>query len=83
MEQETSQEYSKGKIERVSIDSVHMNKNQSMLMAELEIHAGNNKLTAPYKIDTGSDGNIMPWHIFKNCFQGLQKPKPKRPLKGT
>ena len=27
--------------------------------------AGPNKIVIPYKIDTGSDGNIMPWHIFK------------------
>ena len=25
----------------------------------------------PYKIDTGSNGNIMPMHIFKNLFPGL------------
>ena len=37
------------------------------------MHTGDNKLTEPYKINTGSDGNIMPWYIFKNCFQVLQK----------
>ena len=55
-----SQEYSKGEIETVSINSVHMNRNWSMLTAKLEMCAGNNKLTVPYEIDTGSDGNIMP-----------------------
>ena len=65
MEQEMSQEYSKGEIETVSINSVHMNKTQPMLTAKLEMHASNNKLTVPYKIDTGSDGNVMPWYIFK------------------
>ena len=35
MEQEMSQEYSKGDIETVSINSVHMNKNQSVLTAKL------------------------------------------------
>ena len=30
--------------------------------------AGNNKITVPYNIDTGSDGNIMPWYIFKKLF---------------
>ena len=64
MEQEMSQEYSEGEIETVSINSVHMNTNQSMLTAKLEMHTGDNKLTVPYKIDTGSDGNIMPWYIF-------------------
>ena len=60
MKQEMSQEYSKGKIETVSIDSVHMNKHQSMLSAKLEMCTGDNKLKVPYKIDTGSDDNIMP-----------------------
>ena len=68
MEQEMSQEYSKGEIEMVSINSVHMNKNQSKLTAKLVMHAGNNKITIPYKIDTESDSNITPWYIFKKLF---------------
>ena len=51
MEPEMSQEYSKGAIETVSINSIHMNKNQSMLTAKLEMHASNSKITIPYKID--------------------------------
>ena len=65
IELEMSQEYSEGEIETVNIDSVHMNKNQSLLTAEFETCVGDNKLIVPYKIDTGSEGNIMPWHIFK------------------
>ena len=68
MEQEASQEYREDEIEMVSINSVYMNKNQSMLTAKLEMHAGNNKIMIPYKIDRGSDGNIMPWYIFKKLF---------------
>ena len=77
-----SQEYSKGEIETMSIDSVHMNKNWSLLTAELETYAGDNKIIIPYKIDTGSEGNIMPWHIFKRLFKMLQKLNSKRLLKG-
>ena len=62
-----SQEYNKGEIETVSINSVHMNKNFSVLTVKLEMCTGD-KLTVPYKIDTGSDGNIMPWYIFKKLF---------------
>ena len=72
MEQEMSQEYSKGKIETVSTNSV---KNRSMLTAKLEMHAGNKKLTVPYKIDIGSDGNIMPWYIFKKLFPRVTEAK--------
>ena len=45
-----------------------MKKNQLMLTAKLDLHAGNNKTTILYKVDTGSDGNIMPWYIFKKFF---------------
>ena len=32
------------------------------------MHVGNIKITILYKIDTGSDANIMPWYIFKKLF---------------
>ena len=82
IEVEMAQEYSAGETGTVSIDSVHMNKDWSLLTVELETFAGDNKIIAPYKIDTGSKGNIMPWHIFKRLFQTLQKLNSKRPLEG-
>ena len=39
-----------------------------MLTTKLDTYAGYNNLIKPYKIDTGSDGNIMPWYIFKKLF---------------
>ena len=81
IEVEMSQD-SKGEIETVSIDSVHLNKNQSLLMAELEMHAGPNKIVIPYKIDTGSKGNIMPWHIFKKLFQNITEDELQETIKG-
>ena len=83
IELEMSQEYSEGEIEMMSINSVHMKKNWSLLTAELEMHAGNNKIIVPYKIDTGSEGNIMPWKYSKDCLKMLQKLNSKRPLTGT
>ena len=83
IEQEISQEYSEGEIETVSINSVHMNKNRSMLAAKLEMHTGNNKLTVPYKNDTGSDGNIVPWYIFKKLFLKVTEAKLEKTTKGT
>ena len=73
-----SQEYSKGRIETVSINSVHMNKNQSVLTAKLKMHAGSNKVTVSCKIDTGSDGNIMPWYIFRKLFPQVTEAKLKK-----
>ena len=68
MEQEVSQEYKEDYIKMVSINSAYMNKNQSMLTAKLDTHAGDNNVIILYKIDTGNDGNIMTWYIFKNLF---------------
>ena len=45
-----------------------MNKNLSMLTAKLDMYIDNNNVIIPYKIETGSDGNIMPWYIFKKFF---------------
>ena len=73
---------SEGKIETVSIDSVHLNKNQSLLMAELEMHAGPNKIVIPYKRNTGSEGNIMPWYIFKKLFKNIAEDEVQKTIKG-
>ena len=78
MEQEMSQEYREDEIEMVSINSVYMSKNWSMLTAKLETCADDNKITIPYKIDTGRDGNIMPWYIFKKLFPRLKEAKLKK-----
>ena len=32
------------------------------------MYTGNSNMVIPYKIDTGSDGNIMAWYIFKELF---------------
>ena len=60
---------SQEEIETVSIDSVHLNKNQSVITAHLETHAGKDMVEVPYKIDMGSEGNIMPLYIFKKLFK--------------
>ena len=58
-----------------------MNKNQSLLTAELELCAGNNKIIVSYKIDTQSKGNIMPWQIFKRLFKNITEAKLKKTIK--
>ena len=70
MEQEVSQEYTEDNLEMVIINSVCLNKNQSMLTTKLELCISSNNVKIPNKIDTGSDGNIMPWYNSKNCSQG-------------
>ena len=63
------QEVNEGEVETISIDSVHLNKNQSLITAKLETQAHRNTIEIPYKIDTGSDGNIMPLLMFKKLFR--------------
>ena len=66
---EVAQESQDEQKEIVSIDSVHLNRNQSVIMAYLDTFAGENKVKILYKIDTGSEGNIMPIYIFKKIFK--------------
>ena len=73
LEVKEAQEVNEDEIETVSIDSVHLNKNQSLITVKLEMQAGRNTIEIPYKIDTGSEGNIMPLFMFKNCSEILQR----------
>ena len=56
-------------IETVSIDLVHLKKNWSVITTYLDIYAGKNNVEIPYKIDMGSEGNIMLLYIFINCLK--------------
>ena len=46
------------------------------------MHAGNNKIIIPYKIDMGSKGNIMPWHIIKKLLKNITEVEIKKTIKG-
>ena len=81
LEVEVVQEIDEGKIETVSIDSVHLNKNQSVITAKLEIQAGRNTIEIPYKIDTGSEGNIMPLIMFKKLFKNTTEEQLQKSIK--
>ena len=63
------QESQDEQIEIVSIDSVCLNRNQSVIMAHLDTFTGKDKVEIPYKIDMGSKGNIMLLYIFKKIFK--------------
>ena len=70
MAQEDTQEYTEDDLEMVSINSLCFNKGCSVLTAKLQTSVDNNNMIILYTIDTGSDRNIMPWHIFKKCPPG-------------
>ena len=52
----------------MSINSIYFNKNHLVITAKLKMSVGINNVIVPYKVDTGSDGNIMPLHIYKILF---------------
>ena len=65
IEQIENQDETEKDIEMVNIDSIQFNKNHSVFTANLKMAAGYNKIVVSYKIDTGSDGIIMPFHVYK------------------
>ena len=73
IEQIENQDEAEEDTEMVSIDSIQFNKNSSVLTANLKMAAGNNKIMVVYKIDRVSNGNIMPFHVYKNYLLTLQK----------
>ena len=58
-------------IEIVSINSIYLNKNWSLITVHLEMQVGKNTVEILYTIDTGSEGNIRPLYIFKKLFKDM------------
>ena len=69
--------------EIVSINSVYVNRKWSSIMAKLQMQVGKVSLEIPYKIDTGSEGNIMSLYIFQKLFANIGKDQLKRLVKGN
>ena len=69
VEQEAAQDSEEeNNIDLVNINSIHFNKNCSVITANLKMSASINSVIVPYEVDTGSNGNIMPLHIYKKLF---------------
>ena len=83
VEIEMVQEPQEEEIETVSINSVYLNKNQLLITAHLEAQVGKTTVEIPYKIDTGSKGNIMPLYIFKKLFKNMTEEQLIRSIKGN
>ena len=52
-------------IEEASINLVYFNNKWLLITTQLEMQVNENTIKIPYKIDTGSKGNLMPLYIFK------------------
>ena len=55
-------------IEMVNINSIRFNSNHSTIIANLKASWNKVVITVSYKIDTGNNGNIMPFNMYKKLF---------------
>ena len=56
----------------VNINSVNFNSYHFTTTANLKTSSNKAAIMVPYKVDMGSDGNIMPFNIFTNCSLAQQ-----------
>ena len=54
----------------VNIKFVRFNSNHSAIIANLKTSLNKVIITVSYNVDMGSDGNIMPFYIYKIISQG-------------
>ena len=71
------------KIGEVSINLVYLNNKWSLITAQLQMQVSDNVLKVPYKIDTGSEGNLMPLYIFKKLCGNKSVEQLKRSIKSN
>ena len=83
MEIEVVPEPNEEDIETVSINSIYLNRNQSLITVHLKMQVSKTATEIPYKIDTGSERNIMPLHIFKKLFKNMPEDQLKGSIKGN
>ena len=69
--------------EVVSINSLYINRTRSLIMVKLEMQVGKKVLEIPYKIDMGSEGNLMLLYIFQKLFANMRDGQMKRSVKGN
>ena len=58
----------KNHINMITIRSIRSDSKQLVIVAKLVTSWSQNSTIIPYNIDTDSDGNIMPNHIFRILF---------------
>ena len=52
--------------------SLNFNSIQSVIITKLETHSRQDKANIKYQINTHSDGNLVPFNVFKYHFLGHQ-----------
>ena len=61
-------EIDKVNIYSIYIDSITLNSKHSVITTNLNTSSRQAASVVSYKIDSGSNGNIMPFHIFKKVY---------------
>ena len=57
----------------VNINSIIFNSKWLVITANLKTSLNQVSIIVPYKVDTGSDENIMPLHLYKRLFPRATK----------
>ena len=70
-------------IETVSINSIYLNRNHLLITAHLKMQVGKTTIEVPYKIDTGSEDNLMPLYIVKKMFKNMLEEELKGCIKSN
>ena len=60
-------------VNTVNIISFNFNSIHSVIIAKLKTRRSQNSAIIQHKVDTSSDGNIMPYHIFKILYPRVSK----------
>ena len=61
------------KIDMVNVNSISFNSKCSIITANSKTSSNQARTTVLYKVDTGSEGNLMPLHIYKKLFPRATK----------
>ena len=73
IDQETDQYQKESDTDVDNINSINFNSKLSLITANLKTSSNQAIIVIAYQVDMGSDGNIMPLHIYKTYSLGLQK----------
>ena len=68
LEQELDQHHEEDHIDMVDINSIIFNSKQSVITSNIKTSSNQVSIIVPYNVDTGSDGDIMPLHLYKRLF---------------
>ena len=62
------EEFGDNQINMVNTDIIHSNAKCSGTIAKLKTSSFHNSINVSYKIDTGNNSNMLPFHIFEILF---------------